>query len=163
MLKLHFVFLVLLNIASTWYQARMEIEKRTKQVAKFDAYYRELKKNIDKREMERKAAQKTPDSSHGPSSPSRNSNENISRNATARSPPASEGAKSALPSPSFGSSPSSVATLPLASPPPLHPPMVMTGLSTRHHKNPTTSTLEASLLRSAALEKKDHRAGGARR
>lgn len=129
------------------HQARSEIDKKNKLVAKYDGFYKELKRSIEMKEREKALQQQhnttktSPTSSIGGSGSVNENTSHYSKNTSVIShhPDSHTTHPSAYPTPTLV-------------PPPLppHQPMM-------RHKNPTTSTLEASLQRSAALEKKDRR------
>ncbi len=160
-------------------QAKLEVERKNKLVTKYEAYYKELKRSVEKREAERKPSSTPP------------SNDTKDSNDPAKSNPSSSSSTSS--STTTTTTTTTIADLVITDQPILnsrpllqthvHPPISTTttlpsmGSGTTNpsvplasapgiglgnavlvrHKHPTTSTLEASLQRSAALEKKDKR------
>lgn len=130
-------------------QAKAEAEKKGRLVIKYENYYRELKRSVEKREQERLLAcggvdigtseKPTEEPSVLESETPDNTNEKITDTTLPQKTLmlAKPSTQDALPlSPLFGAS--AVMNLPRS-------------------KHPTTSTLEASLQRTAALEKKDRK------
>jgi cell division protein FtsB len=145
---------------ATLAETKLDLEKKSKLVAKYEAYYKHLKSTIEKKEQQRAALSSTaPAVSSDPLVDRSVSPDNLTPNQLETDP---NSPASALPqSPGQKTTRGSVQQLLMArthSPLTILPPTsLLSGgtppIATRH-KNPTTSTLEASLQRNAALDRK---------
>lgn len=129
-------------------QARSEADKKGRLVIKYENYYRELKRSVEKREQERLLAgggsgANTTAAASDSASDNINVTSSITNEHIQESSVSTRSASQGAPLSPLFSAQSSL---------PPHPPPLPS-----RHKNPTTSTLEASLQRSAALEKKERK------
>lgn len=127
------------------------MEKKSRLVAKYESYYRELKRSVELREQEKRMGLTT-GASNTATATSSASSISTSGTDTATNTGATNGDTSEDVSHST--------MRPFASPAQVAPQSSMFGPTQStmpRHKHPTTSTLEASLLRSAALEKKERK------
>ncbi len=119
-------------------------------MSKYEAYYKELRRSVEKRDQEKKAIGAAPERVE------KGSDQPDPHPVSPQPPPPGPPGSAPLP-PRPLSTPASPGGPGLSSVPATSIGLGLTSATLVRHKNPTTSTLEASLQRSAALEKKDRR------